>query len=82
MRTFTITAYDKTKDTATVNFNDNGTIYTGIKIQGVPKDTVANVKQFMDDYATAYAAGKAAEAAAQADIANEVKALLNVATEF
>ena len=82
MRTFTITAYNKTTDTVTVNFNDNGTIYTGVKIQGVPKDTVANVKTFMDNYATAYAAGKAKEAAAQADIAAEVKALLNVATEF
>lgn len=82
MRTFTITAYNKTTDTVTVNFNDNGTVYTGVKIQGVPKDTVANVKTFMDNYATAYAAGKAQEAAAQADIANEVKALLNVATEF
>ena len=82
MRTFTITAYNKTTDTVTVNFNDNGTVYTGVKIQGVPKDTVANVKTFMDNYATAYAAGKAQEASAQADIANEVKALLNVVTEF
>ncbi len=82
MRTFTITAYNRTTDTVTVNFNDNGTVYTGVKIQGVPKDTVANVKTFMDNYATAYAAGKAQEASAQADIANEVKALLNVATEF
>ena len=82
MRTFTITAYNKTTDTVTVNFNDNGTVYTGVKIQGIPKDTVANVKTFMDNYATAYAAGKAQEASAQADIANEVKALLNVVTEF
>lgn len=82
MRTFTITGYSKTTDTVTVNFNDDGTIYTGVKVQGIPKDSVANVKAFMDAYATAYAAGKAQEAATKADIANEVKALLNVATEF
>ena len=82
MRTFTITAYNKTTDTVTVNFNDNGATYTGIKIQGIPKDTVANVKAYIKAYADAYAAGKATESAAQADISAEVKALLNVATEF
>ena len=82
MRTFTITGYARATDTVTASFNDNGTVYTGVKIQGIPKDSVPNVKAFMDAYATAYAAGKAQEAATQADIANEVKALLNVATEF
>lgn len=82
MDTFTITAYNKTTDTATFNVTVGGQTYTGLKTQGIPKDSVASVKAFFRDKADAYAAGKAQESAAQADIPNEVKALLNVATEF
>jgi hypothetical protein len=82
MDTFTITAYNKATDTVTFNCTLNGQSYTGLKLQGIPKDTVANVKAFMRAHADAYIAGKAQEAKAQADIANEVKALLNVATGF
>lgn len=82
MDTFTITGYAKATDTATITFVIDGTTYAGVKIQGIPKDTVANVKTFLKNYVDAYKAGKAKEAAAQADIANEVKALLNVATGF
>lgn len=80
--TFTITGYTKATDTATVTINVNGTAYTGLKIQGIPHDSVANIKEFFRVYADAYAAGKATEVAAQADISAEVKALLNVATGF
>lgn len=82
MDTFTITAYTKVTDTVTVTFNVGGTTYTGVKIQGIPHDTVDNVKTFMRNYAIAYKAGKDAELAHQADISNEVKALLNTATGF
>lgn len=82
MDTFTITGYQKLTDTVTVTFNVGGNTYTGVKIQGIPHDTVDNVKAFMRTYVDAYKAGKYQEAAAQADIATEVKALLNAPTGF
>lgn len=82
MDTFTITAYSKATDTATVTIVASGQTYAGIKLQGIPKDSVDNVKAFIRKYVDAFVAGKAQEAAAQADISNEVKALLNVATGF
>jgi hypothetical protein len=82
MDTFTITAYDKVKDTVTFNVTVDGQKFTGLKLQGIPKDSVSNVKAFFRSHADAYIAGKAQEAAAQADIANEVKALLNTPTEL
>lgn len=82
MDKFTITGYAKATDTATVTLLVDGTTYTGVKIQGIPHDTVANVKAFFRAYVDAFKAGKATEATAQADISTEVKALLNVATEF
>lgn len=82
MDSFTITAYSAATDTATVNATVGGTTYTGLKLRGVPKDTVANVKAFMRAYADAYAAGKAQEAQAVAIPSSEVAALLNVPTGF
>lgn len=82
MDKFTVTGYAKATDTVTVTLVVDGTTYTGVKIQGIPKDSVANVKAFFRAYVDAFKAGKAQEAATQADIAAEVKALLNVATEF
>ena len=82
METFKITAYDKNTDIALVTFVVGGKTYTDVKVSGIPKDTVENVKLRMRAYVDAYVAGKAQEAAAKADIPNEVKALLNVATEF
>jgi hypothetical protein len=82
MDTFTITNYVKATDKATVTFVIAGTTYAGIKIQGLPHDTIANVKTFLRGYVDAYTAGKALEAAAQADISAEVKTLLNTATGF
>lgn len=82
MDSFTITAYSAATDTVTVNATVDGTTYTGLKLRGVPKDTVANVKAFMRAYADAYAAGKALETAAVASPSSEVAALLNVPTGF
>ena len=82
MDTFTITGYAKATDTATVSFTVDGTTYTGLKIQGIPKDTVEAVATYIRGYADAYIAGKTVEANAQLDISNEVKALLNTPTEF
>jgi len=82
MDTFTITGYAKATDTATVTFSVNGTSYTGVKVQGIPKDTVESVRAYLKPIATAYVAGLAQEEAAKADISDEVKALLNTPTEF
>jgi len=82
MDTFKVTGYNKNTGIAVVTFVVGGKTYTGVKVAGVPKDTVANVTAHMRSYVDAYIAGKAVQAAAVADIPNEVKALLNVATEF
>lgn len=82
MDSFTITAYSAATDTATVNATVDGQTFTGLKLKGVPKDTVANVKAFMRAYADAYTAGKAQEATSVAKPSSEVAALLNVPTGF
>lgn len=88
METFTITAYNASTGVATVNFtvnprpNFNGGTFTGIKIQNVPKDTVANVKAFLRSHVEGLIAGKQAENIAQASPSAEVAALLNTPTEF
>jgi len=82
MDTFTITAYNAATDTVTFNATVGGQTFTGLKVQGIPKDSVDSVKAFFRQYADAYKAGKQQEAEAQSDIPNEVKALLNTPTEF
>jgi hypothetical protein len=82
MDTYKITAYDKETGIAVVTFKIGGTTYTGVKVASVPKDSVESVTAYMRKYVDAYMAGKAQEAEAKADIPLEVKALLNVATEF
>jgi hypothetical protein len=88
METFTITAYNAATDVATVTFvvnsrtNFTGGTFAGIKVSGVPKDSVANVKAFMRRYVEALIAGRQSENIAQANPSAEVVALLNVATEF
>ena len=82
MDTFKVTGYNKNTGITVVTFVVGGKTYTGVKVAGVPKDTVANVTAHMRSYVNAYVAGKATEAVAKADIPVEVKALLNVATEF
>lgn len=82
MDSFTITAYNVATDIATVTVTVDGTTYTGLKLKGVPKDTVENVKAFMRAYADAYSAGKAQESAAITSPSSEVAALLNTPTGF
>lgn len=90
MDTFKVTSYNKDTGIAVVTFVVGGKTYTGVKVAGVPKGSVEQtpkenvdaVKSYMRSYVDAYIAGKAQEAAAKADIPLEVKALLNVATEF
>lgn len=88
MDTFTVTAYNKNTDVATITFvlvartGFAGATFTGVKISGIPKDTIANVKSFLRSYADAFIAGKVTEGSQQADISDEVKTLLNIATEF
>lgn len=88
METFTITAYNPATDVAVVTFtvasrpNFAGGTFSGIKISGVPKDTIANVKAYMRRYAEALIAGKQVENTAQAGASPEVVALLNQPTEF
>lgn len=82
MDTFKITGYDKNTGIAVVTFVVGGKTYTGVKVASVPKDSVQSVKEYMRKYVDAYVAGKAQEAATKSDIPLEVKALLNVATEF
>ena len=86
--TFTITGYNKITDVVTVTFvltsrtGFTGGTYTGVSIAHPPKDTVVNVKAFFRNYADAFIQGKISEVATQADIAQEIKALLNTATNF
>lgn len=88
MDTFTVTAYNKTTDVATITFvlvarpGFAGGTFTGVKISGSPKDTIVNVKAFLRTYADAFIEGKISENNHQADISDEVKTLLNVATDF
>lgn len=88
MDTFTVTAYNKNTDVATITFvlvgrtGFAGGTFTGVKISGIPKDTITNVKAFLRSYADAFIAGKVSESNQQADISDEVKTLLNIATEF
>jgi len=82
MDTYKITSYSKDTGIAVVNFVVDGKTHTGVKVASVPKSTVEEVTAYMRSYADAYIAGKAQEAEAIKDIPNEVKALLNVATEF
>jgi hypothetical protein len=88
MDTFTVTGYNASTGVATITFNLiarpglNAATYTGVKIYGAPKDTVANVKSFLRSYADAFIAGKIAEGNQQSAISSEVAALLNVATDF
>jgi hypothetical protein len=80
MDTFTITNYVKATDTVTFSVTLDGQTYTGLKLQGIPKDSVDSVKAYFRKYADAYKAGKLLEV--ETDIPNEVKALLNTPTEF
>lgn len=88
MDTFTVTAYNKTTGVVTVTLvlqartGFAGGTFTGVKVTGPPKDTVANIKAFFRAYADAFIAGKIAEGEHESDISNEVKTLLNVATDF
>ena len=82
MDTFKVTGYNKDTGIAVVTFVVGRKTYTGVKVASVPKDSVNSVKEYMRKYVDAYAAGKAQESSAKADIPLEVKALLNVATEF
>ncbi len=87
MDAFKITGYDKTKDVVTVDFAVAAregfapATFLGVKISGIPKDSVDSVKRFMKNYIEAYISGKIIESQREADIATEVKALLNVTTE-
>ena len=78
--TYKITGYSKDTGIAVVTFSVGGQTYTGVKVASVPKDSVESVTEYMTQYANAYTAGKQQEENAKADIPDEVKALLNVAT--
>lgn len=80
--TFTITGYTRATDTVTVTFVVDGTTYTGVKLQGLPKDSVESVKDYMFKYVEAFKAGKKQEEDAKTDIPNDVKDLLNKPTEI
>ena len=88
MDTFTITGYNRDTRvvTATVVLAARGGFagetLTGLRLSNPPTDSVESVKAFFRAHADAYIAGKVAEQAKKVDIANEVKALLNVATSF
>lgn len=82
MDTYKITSYSKDTGIAVVTFVVGGKTYTGVKVASVPKDSVEKVTEYMRKYVNAYIDGKNKEAEAKVDIPNEVKALLNVATEF
>lgn len=86
--TFKITGYNAGTQTVTVDINLDprtnfaGGLFTGVKIQNPPTDTVANVSAFFRKYADAYIAGQQSDTVKQAAIAAPVAALLNVATNF
>jgi hypothetical protein len=86
--TFKITAYDRTKDVVTVDFvlgakgSFSGGTFIGVKLSGIPKDSVAGVKSYFRAYADGYINGKINETDKQADIPLDVQALLNTATDF
>lgn len=88
MDTFTITAFNRNTDTVTVTFvlqartGFAGGTFAGQKLQGMPRDTVANVKSYFRTYVNGLIAGKQSEDTAQTDASVDVKALVNVATEF
>lgn len=88
MDTFTITGYNKDTQvvTATVVLAARdgfaGETLTAVKFSNPPTDSVEDVKAFFRRQADAYIAGKVSEEAKKADIALEVKALLNKATSF
>lgn len=88
MDTFKITGYNKDTQVVTVTFvlgaRDGyaGGTLTAVKLSNPPTDSVASVQQFFRSHADAYIAGKMQEEAKKVDIANEVKALLNVVTNF
>jgi hypothetical protein len=86
--TFRVTAYDKATQTATVTVKLEpregyaGETLTGVKVQGVPIDSVDNIKRFFRNYADAYIRGKMQEESRKVDVSPEVVALLNKDTEF
>ena len=88
MDTFKVTGYDKSTQTATVTIvlapreGFAGQTITGMKIQGIPTDSVASVKTFFRNHADAYIKGKIEEEAKKVEISPEVAALLNVVTSF
>jgi len=80
--TFTVTGYSAATNTATITFTVGGTAYTGVKIKGVPVDTVENIKAYLLNWAQAYLAGKNVEQNQTITPDPTVTALLNVATPF
>jgi hypothetical protein len=88
MDTFKITGYDRNTQIVTVTFvlapreGYAGETLTGIKLFNPPKSTVEDVRAFFRGYADAYIAGKTIEEEKKTDIAQEVKNLLNVVTNF
>ncbi len=88
MDKFTITGYSKATDVVTVTFvlqaktGFAGGTFTGVKITGLPKDSIASVKAFLRSYTDAFVRGKQSEDSAQSDISTEVKTLLNVEQDF
>lgn len=88
MDKYTITAYNAGSDTATVTFviapreGFAGGTFTGVKLTGLPKDTIASVSAFMRSYVDSYIAGKKLEETKAATVSTEVATLLNKQTEF
>jgi hypothetical protein len=88
MDTFKITGYNKDTQVVTATFvlapraGYAGETLTAVKLSNPPTDSVASVQQFFRSHADAYIAGKMQEEAKKVDIALDVKALLNVVTNF
>jgi hypothetical protein len=86
--TFTVTAYNKATQTATVTVKllprDGyaGETLTGVKVQLIPIDSVQSIKTFFRNYADAYIRGKQEEEAKKVEVSAEVVALLNKETNF
>lgn len=88
MDTFTITAYSATGSVATVTFeiadrpDFTGGTFAGIKISGVPKTSVEDVKTYLRLYVDSLIATKQADNITKNPPSAEVAALLNQTTEF
>lgn len=82
MDTFTITNYVAIGDLLTFNATVSGVTYTGLKVTGVPHDTVEDVKKYLKKYMDAYTSGKTAEQNRVRNFPPEVLLLIGVPTTF